>query len=72
MSITTTVIFHFTAYFCIIYRAIRIFTVMKLEKKYLDKIYKLAQLDNQNQHNDDLLSSHSSNSNLFKGFGIYK
>jgi len=42
LSIFSTIIFHYTAYFCIIFRAIRIFQVMNLEKKYLDKIYKLA------------------------------
>jgi hypothetical protein len=41
-SVATTLVFHYIAYFCLIFRAFRIFKIMDLEKKFLDRIYKLA------------------------------
>ena len=46
ISVFGMIIFHYTAAFCIIFRAIRIHSVMDLEKRYLDQIYKLEQNEN--------------------------
>ena len=45
-SIVTTLVFHYIAYFSLIFRAVRIFKMMELETAFLDKIYKLALSDN--------------------------
>lgn len=45
-SVVTTLVFHYIAYFCLIFRAFRIFKIMDLEKKFLDRIYTLAQSNN--------------------------
>ena len=71
MSVSTTVLFHYTAYFCIIFRGIRIFQVMSLEKKYLDKIYKMAKIGNSSNSLNDSESQASSGKEIIKGFGIY-
>lgn len=42
LSIFITLIFYFVAYFTIIFRAKRIFKVMGLTQKYLNRIYDLA------------------------------
>lgn len=42
-SIATTFIFNQVGYLCIIFRALRIFKIMVLEKQYLDQIYLLQQ-----------------------------
>lgn len=42
LSIFDTLIFHYIAYFSLIFRASRIFKVMGLEKKYLTQIYNLT------------------------------
>ena len=70
LSVSTTILFHFTAYFCIIFRAIRIFTVMNLEKRYLDKIYKLGEMD-RISISSEKESSVDSSSLPIKGFGIF-
>ena len=43
LSILTTLTFHYIGYFSVIFRAKRIFKVMHLTKKYLDRIEQLAQ-----------------------------
>jgi len=43
LSIVTTTTFHYFAFFSVIFRAKRIFKVMRLTKKFLDRIYHLAQ-----------------------------
>ena len=43
LSILTTLTFHYIGYFSVIFRAKRIFKVMRLTKKYLDRIELLAQ-----------------------------
>ena len=46
LSIITTLIFHYIGYFCIVFRAQRIFKVMNLTKTYLTKLYQLGQNSN--------------------------
>jgi hypothetical protein len=43
LSILTTLTFHYFGYFCLIFRSQRIFKVMKLTQKYINRIYKLSQ-----------------------------
>jgi len=45
LSIFCTMAIHYIGYMTLIFRAERIFKVMKLEKKYLDRLYKLASTD---------------------------
>ena len=75
MSVTTTTVFHYTAYFCIIFRGIRIFQLMNLEKKYLDKIYKMAKMGNSanslNDSNASFIHSTNSSKEIVKGFGVF-
>lgn len=52
LSIFDTFIFHYIAYFSLIFRASRIFKVMGLEKKYLTKIYNLTK--DHNTDNEDI------------------
>lgn len=42
-SILTTFGVHYTGYLCIILRAVRIFKVMQLEKRYLDMMFTIAE-----------------------------
>ena len=43
ISIFVTMVIHYLAYFCLIYRARRIFYIIKLESMYLDQIYDFGQ-----------------------------
>jgi len=45
LSIVCTMTIHYIGYLCLIFRAKRIFKVMKLEKKYLDRIHNMVSLD---------------------------
>jgi hypothetical protein len=46
LSIFDTLTWHYSGYFSLIFRAFRIFKVMRLEKKYLNKIYNLTKDNN--------------------------
>lgn len=41
LSVIDTIVVHYIAYFCMIFRAIRIFNILKIEAKFLDNIYDL-------------------------------
>ena len=64
IAIFDTVIFHYISYFSVVFRAYRVFKVMKLERKYLEDIYRMKkiradQFDKENQvtmnHTDEIL-----------------
>lgn len=46
VQIWVTLTFHFMGYFAIIFRASRVIKVMELTKQYLQRIYQIAQNDN--------------------------
>ena len=41
LSVVDTIVIHYIAYFCMIFRAMRIFNILKIEAKFLDNIYDL-------------------------------
>jgi len=45
LSIFCTMMIHYVGYLCLIFRAERIFKIMKLEKTHLDRIHNIAKLD---------------------------
>lgn len=54
LSVIDTLVVHYIAYFCMIFRAMRIFNILKIEAKFLDNIYDLQEfLKTNGQLKDD-------------------
>ena len=59
-SLFLNIVFHYIGYFALIFRARRIAKVMKLESKYLDRIYKLTKSNLNNSSNTNATSTNPS------------